>query len=68
LIKLFSFKGDTVLDPFNGSGTTTAVARALGREGIGFDVEEKYCAHAAKRTQAIEFASDCLPARPVVFG
>lgn len=61
LIKLFSFKGDTVLDPFNGSGTTTAVARSLGRFGIGFDVERKYCAFAAKRIQATHFNSDNLP-------
>lgn len=58
LIKLFSFRGDTVLDPFNGSGTTTAVARALGRDGIGFDIEEKYAAYAAKRAQATPFGSD----------
>ena len=49
LIKLFSFKGDTVLDPFNGSGTTTSVARSLGRYGIGFDVEPRYCEFAAHR-------------------
>jgi len=57
LIKLFSFKGDTVLDPFNGSGTTTAVARSLGRYGIGFDVEAGYCEFAAKRLCGTHFDS-----------
>ena len=61
LIRLFSFKGDTVLDPFNGSGTTTAVARALGRYGIGFDVEAKYCEYAARRAQEIAFGSASQP-------
>jgi len=61
LIKLYSFKGDTVLDPFNGSGTTTAVARSLGRFGIGFDVERKYCAHAAERARATCFGGESLP-------
>jgi site-specific DNA-methyltransferase (adenine-specific) len=58
LIKLYSFKGDTVLDPFNGSGTTCAVARALGRYGIGFDVEGKYCVYAADRVRQVEFGGD----------
>jgi len=43
LIKLLSYKGDIVLDPFNGAGTTTLVARKLGRKYIGIDISEKYC-------------------------
>jgi DNA modification methylase len=38
VLKLFSFKGDIVLDPFNGVGTTTVVAHKLGRSYIGVDV------------------------------
>jgi site-specific DNA-methyltransferase (adenine-specific) len=60
LIKLYSFKGDTVLDPVSGSGTTCAVARALGRYGIGFDVERKYCAFAADRIRQVAFGVDSV--------
>jgi len=42
LIKLFSFWGDTVLDPFVGSGTTVKVAEKLGRNGIGYDINPEY--------------------------
>lgn len=48
-IKLFSFKGDIVLDPFNGVGTTCVVAHKLGRKYIGIDISEEYCRIAEKR-------------------
>jgi site-specific DNA-methyltransferase (adenine-specific) len=40
IIKLFSYVGETVLDPFVGSGTTMKVARELGRNGIGFEIKK----------------------------
>ncbi|NLO18614.1 MAG: site-specific DNA-methyltransferase [Ignavibacteria bacterium] len=40
-IKLFLYKGDTVLDPFAGSGTTMKVARELGRNSIGIEIKEE---------------------------
>ncbi|WP_207302934.1 DNA-methyltransferase [Bacilliculturomica massiliensis] len=43
LIRMFSFVGDTVVDPFCGSGTTMIEAAACGRNSIGVEVEEKYC-------------------------
>jgi site-specific DNA-methyltransferase (adenine-specific) len=42
LIQLYSFKGDTVLDPFLGSGTTALVAKTLGRKFIGYEVLDKF--------------------------
>ncbi|MHA2187770.1 MAG: DNA-methyltransferase, partial [Candidatus Thorarchaeota archaeon] len=41
-IKLYSFVGDTVLDPFAGSGTTLKVARELGRNSIGYEINPDY--------------------------
>ncbi len=48
-IKLFSFVGDTVLDPFLGSGTTLIAAYQNNRRGIGVDIDETYCKLAVKR-------------------
>jgi ParB/RepB/Spo0J family partition protein len=42
LVRMFSYVGDTVLDPFLGSGTTVKVARDLERVGIGYERELKY--------------------------
>src|SRR5437899_11333451 len=39
LLKLYSFAGETVLDPFAGSGTTLRVAKELGRHGWRFEVD-----------------------------
>ncbi len=39
LIKLFSYKGETVLDPFVGSGTTLKVAEGLGRNSVGYEID-----------------------------
>lgn len=41
IIKLFSYKGETVLDPFLGSGTTMKIARRLGRSSVGFEIKEE---------------------------
>lgn len=42
LIKMFSFAGETVLDPFLGSGTTTKVAAHLGRNSVGYEINRAY--------------------------
>lgn len=42
LIKMFSFIGDTVLDPFLGSGTTVKVALSLNRNALGYEINEKF--------------------------
>ena len=54
LLKLFSYKNDIVLDPFNGAGTTTKVAKQLNRKFIGIDISEEYCKTAEDRL------NDCL--------
>jgi site-specific DNA-methyltransferase (adenine-specific) len=53
LILLFSDRGDVVLDPFVGSGTTVAVAVADGRSGIGCDRSATYLAAAAQRVARV---------------
>ncbi|MDF1498305.1 MAG: site-specific DNA-methyltransferase [Patescibacteria group bacterium] len=42
LIKMFSFVGDSVLDPFVGSGTTSLVAKNLGRNSVGYEINSKF--------------------------
>ena len=49
VLKLFSFKGDIILDPFNGVGTTTAVAKKLSRNYLGIDISKEYCKKAEER-------------------
>ncbi len=42
LIKMFSFVGDTILDPFLGSGTTTLAAKNLDRNSVGYEINKKF--------------------------
>jgi site-specific DNA-methyltransferase (adenine-specific) len=42
LTKMFSFVGDTVLDPFFGSGTTSLAAKNLNRNSIGYEINEDF--------------------------
>ena len=48
-VKLFSYVGDVILDPFCGSGTTMIAAITNNRKGIGIDVDKKYCNLAQNR-------------------
>ena len=52
LILLYSFPGDTVLDPFMGSGTTALAALETGRKYVGFEKESDYCKIANERIAA----------------
>ena len=52
LVKMFSFYGDTVADPFCGSGTTMQAALNSERNSIGIEVEEKYCLMTTDRMES----------------
>ncbi len=49
LVRMFSFVGDTALDPFMGTGTTTVAAAKWGRNSIGFEIDRHYYKLAQKR-------------------
>ncbi|MBM3841548.1 MAG: site-specific DNA-methyltransferase [Verrucomicrobia bacterium] len=49
LVQMFSFTGDTVLDPFCGTGTTMAAALKHGRNSVGVELDTDYCKLAASR-------------------
>ncbi|MCX7997413.1 MAG: site-specific DNA-methyltransferase [Leptospiraceae bacterium] len=53
-IKLFTEEGDTVLDPFMGSGTTLRVAKRIRRNAIGIDTVEEYCEIAKEKLKEYE--------------
>jgi len=52
LVRMFSFTGDTVFDPFCGSGTTMVAALRTGRNSIGLDIDPDYCRMAARYLKA----------------
>jgi len=52
LVRMFSFSGDTVLDPFCGSGTTMVAAFRTGRNSIGIEIDPEYCRMAARYLKA----------------
>ncbi len=60
LIKLYSFPGDLVFDPFCGSGTTLVAAKGLGRSAIGCDLSEEFVAISRARLaqECFEFGGD----------
>lgn len=65
LVRMFSFVGDTVLDPFVGTGTTIIAAVGHQRNAIGVEIDPNYCRHARER---IELELNTLFAKPLFVG
>jgi modification methylase len=61
LVRMFSFTGDTVLDPFMGSGTTILAAAKCGRNGIGVEIDPSYFAKAKGRLRATPQSLFAMP-------
>lgn len=55
LVRMFSFVGDTVLDPFAGTGTTSVAAATSGRNSVGIEIDRAYFQHAIRR-----FETECI--------
>ena len=60
LVRMFSFNGDTILDPFCGSGTSLIAAIRNGRNGIGIEIDPEYCRMTAKliKTECVDLFSE----------
>jgi modification methylase len=54
LLRLYTFIGDVILDPFCGSGTVPAVAKRMGRHWVGIDIEPRFVAMSKARVDAVE--------------
>ena len=66
LIRMFSFVGGTVLDPFMGSGTTARAALALGRSAIGYEINPRTVREAARSIGTERVDVRTAPRRPPV--
>lgn len=53
-IELYTYKGELVLDPFMGSGTTAVAAAQAGRRWVGYDISEEYAEITRKRVATVE--------------
>jgi len=58
ILRFYSFRGQTVIDPFGGTGTVAAVAKETGRHFIHIDNSPEYCTLAQRRVDRTKFGAD----------
>ena len=58
IVRYYSYEGETVFDPFMGSGTTAVACKYLNRHFIGFEINENYCKIAKARLRGVVSLSD----------
>jgi len=64
LTRMFSFVGDTVLDPFLGTGSTTLAAIQANRSSIGYEIERKYIQGVADRLSQLALGTEVILSAP----
>jgi len=67
IVKASSNRGDTILDPFMGTGTTAVVARRLGRDFVGFEINPTYVEIAESRLSRLEEEEEAAAAQVSLF-
>jgi modification methylase len=68
LIRMFSFAGDTVLDPFLGSGTTVKAALGLGRNGVGYEINKDFLSIIEEKLGLKDKLPACGPELQIIEG
>lgn len=63
VIQLYSYREDTILDPFAGSGSCLVAAKKLGRDYVGYDIIEEYCEIARERLGDVSWPQIKQPAQ-----
>lgn len=68
VLRFFTFRGQTVVDPFGGTGTVALVAKETGRHFIHIDHSQEYCKVATRRVDAVAFGQDGRrgPVQPII--